>query len=258
MRLTQGFGALLFVVTVMGVTADRLGAQELSAQAWELETKGEAGQARQSLQKAAESRPNDAAAAPAYAEFLDRHRDPDTRMEIGSFCWRRNICMARASERMIAARRLAILDLLAGDRAAAVRHLEQYHAAGGRDLNSRRPPPSPEKTDHPNPRPSALLRPHGRAVSRIEARRPAARARAQRGHQRLSGRQRQRSAGADRIPEAGDPLSFPGPRARKTRPVQDKVIQHRNLRFHRKPASCCACSATACAAAAAAKWCWKR
>ncbi len=131
MRLTQGFGALLFVVTVMGVTADRLGAQELSAQAWELETKGEAGQARQLLQKAAESRPNDAVAVLAYAEFLDRHRDPDTRMEYRKLLLAAQHLHGAASERMIAARRLAILDLLAGDRAATSKDLEEFRAAGG-------------------------------------------------------------------------------------------------------------------------------
>ena len=37
----------------------------------------------------------------------------------------------------------------------------------------------------------------------------------------------------------------------------DKVHQDRDVRFHRRPANCCAFSATACAAAAAATWCWK-
>ena len=53
--------------------------QDLGSEAWQLETKGEGVEAQARLQKAVEAAPNDAAALRAYAEFLDRHRDPGAR-----------------------------------------------------------------------------------------------------------------------------------------------------------------------------------
>ena len=109
-------------------------AQDLSAEAWQLESKGEALQAHERLQKAAEASPNDAGVLRAYAEFLDRHRDPAAR-EIYT---RLEQALARSGasnqERAAVARRQAILDLLAGDREAAVRHVEAYRTAGGNGL----------------------------------------------------------------------------------------------------------------------------
>ncbi len=129
MRLTQLF--LVLSVTVLGITGGRLRAQDRNAEAWQMETKGQAGEARQHLQKAAAARPNDAAALTAYAEFLDRHRDPDARPE-----YRKLLTVLKSSngpkaQRAMAARRLTILDLVAGDREAATRDLEEFRAAGG-------------------------------------------------------------------------------------------------------------------------------
>ena len=54
-------------------------AQDLGGDAWQLEMKGDALQARELLQRAVEAAPDDPAALRAYAEFLDRHRDPAAR-----------------------------------------------------------------------------------------------------------------------------------------------------------------------------------
>ncbi len=54
-------------------------AQNPGADAWQLEARGEGGQAREQLQKASDAAPGNAAALRAYAEFLDQHRDPAAR-----------------------------------------------------------------------------------------------------------------------------------------------------------------------------------
>ena len=62
MRLTPKFGTAVLAVAALGIIGDRLGAQDLNAEAWRMETKGQATEARQHLQKAAAERPKDAAA----------------------------------------------------------------------------------------------------------------------------------------------------------------------------------------------------
>ena len=115
-------------------------ADDLNLHAWQMETKGDPAGAREFLERSAQG--GSADSLEAYAQFLDRHHDPAAR-EV----YEKLLNKAQGDLRVYAASRLAILDLLAGDRAAAVRHLEQYHAAGGRDLNLAPPAaPSPEKS----------------------------------------------------------------------------------------------------------------
>ena len=104
------------------------GADDYAARAWQMESKGEAAEAREFLQRAAQSGGTEAELV--YAQFLDRHRDPAAR-EAYEKVWN----SARGEQREFAARRLVVLDLIAGDRDAAQRHLDQYRTAGGRDLN---------------------------------------------------------------------------------------------------------------------------
>jgi len=127
-------------------------AQNPSAEAWRLEVKGEGAQAREQLQKAAEASPANAAALRAYAEFLDRHRDPAAReayahlfdaLTRGNPSGAARPGGARNEPLALIARRQAILDLLAGDRASAARHMEAYRAAGGAGLALPGPPPAP-------------------------------------------------------------------------------------------------------------------
>jgi hypothetical protein len=102
-------------------------AEDFSARAWQMESKGEAAEARDYLQHAAQTGGVDAKLA--YAEFLDRHRDPAAR-DAYEKVWDG----ARGEQREFAARRLVLLDLIAGDRDGAQHHLEDYRSAGGRDL----------------------------------------------------------------------------------------------------------------------------
>jgi hypothetical protein len=125
---------LFWVCSIVGVAGFGVSGQDLGGVAWQLESSGEAGQARDRLQKAVEASPSDAAALRAYAEFLDRHRNPAARDVYA----RLNEALKRAGapQAQIAAvaRREAILDLIAGDQTSAARHIEEYRAAGGAGL----------------------------------------------------------------------------------------------------------------------------
>ncbi|MBV9504554.1 MAG: hypothetical protein JO323_06060 [Acidobacteriia bacterium] len=98
-----------------------------------LEAAGDVGGARAALRRVAESRPNDGAALQSYAEFLERYNDPGSRA-----LYARALPLLRQSNDLpnaaAAARRLAILDLEAGDRDGAGRDLETYRAITGKTL----------------------------------------------------------------------------------------------------------------------------
>ncbi len=97
------------------------GADDLSLRAWQMESKGEAAAARDFLERSAQAGTADS--LEAYAQFLDRHHDPAARDAYEKF-----LKSAPADQRGMAVRRLVMLDLVAGDRDAAGRHLEQYRA----------------------------------------------------------------------------------------------------------------------------------
>jgi len=99
-------------------------AQDLSARAWQLESKGDAAGARDLLERSARGGSFDA--LNAYAQFLDRHHDPETRA-----VYKKLIETSNGLERSRVARRLVELDLIAGLRDDAARDLELYHGAGG-------------------------------------------------------------------------------------------------------------------------------
>ncbi len=108
--------------------------QDLTGTAWQLEARGDAIAAREQLQKAAERSPNDPLALEAYAEFLELHHDPAAREAYGKLSQLLARNNGNPTERAKVARRLAILDLLAGDRASASRHLDDFRTAGGSGL----------------------------------------------------------------------------------------------------------------------------
>ena len=108
--------------------------QDLAAEAWRLESGGDAEQAGRNLRQAAASAPNDPSTLRAYAEFLDQHRDPAAREAYARLSQLLQRTNAPAAQRASAAQRLAVLDLLAGDRAAVERDLQAYSGAGGKDL----------------------------------------------------------------------------------------------------------------------------
>src|SRR5947209_11349738 len=125
---------LSWVLVTLCAAAVGASAQDLAAEAWQLESKGEALQARDRLQKAVEAAPNNAAALRAYAEFLDRHRDPAAREAYTRLDQALASNTASPNDRTLVNRRLAVLDMIEGDRAAAGRHLDAFRAAGGRGL----------------------------------------------------------------------------------------------------------------------------
>lgn len=125
------------LVAVLGFGLSLCQGQDVSGEVWRLESKGEAQQAREQLRKAAAASPSDPSALRAYAEFLDRHRDPDARA-----AYARLEGALSGSDRIAVLRRLAILDLLAGDRESAVKHVEAFRQAGGSGLSLSAEPPS--------------------------------------------------------------------------------------------------------------------
>ena len=135
--------------------------QGLAAEAWRLENSGDAEQALRRLRDAATSAPNDAAALRAYAEFLDEHRDPAAREAYARLSQVLERTGAPAEQRAEVAQRLAVLDLLAGDREASARDLQAYSAAGGKDLALPPPRTTSAAQLHRDSRAAAFLRAHG-------------------------------------------------------------------------------------------------
>ncbi len=116
-------------IPVIGIfAAAAWGADDFTSRAWQLESKGDAAEARDYLQRAAQTGAVDAELA--YAQFLDRHRDPTARE-----AYEKIVQTAQGEPRISAAGRLVLLDLIAGDRKAAQQDLEQYRSAGGRDYS---------------------------------------------------------------------------------------------------------------------------
>jgi hypothetical protein len=99
-----------------------------------MEASGDVAGARSALLRTAEARPSDATALTNYAEFLDRYGDPASHQ-----AYSRLLTFLRQNGEIpataVIARRLAALELEAGDRDAAVRDLETYRAATGRNLS---------------------------------------------------------------------------------------------------------------------------
>src|SRR5579871_6261868 len=123
----KSFGSAFFAFIGLILPA---AAQDLSLRAWQLESRGDASAAHELLERGAQSDSATVADVRAYAEFLDRHQAPETRQ-----AYERLLRAATPAQKAPVARRLAILDLLAGDQEAARKHLEVYQAAGGHDLS---------------------------------------------------------------------------------------------------------------------------
>src|SRR5450759_3157530 len=126
------------IVIVAFVSSPILGAQSLDS-IQKMEASGDTMGARAALSGAAQGNPNSVAAWTAYAEFLDRYGDPGARDAYGKLlvALRNGGDPARAAT---VARRLALLDLLAGDRNAANTDLDAYRAAGGKAVSLGAPP----------------------------------------------------------------------------------------------------------------------
>ena len=98
----------------------------------QLEAAGDSAGARTTLARAAQSSA-DPTALLSYAEFLERYGDPDARA-----AYRKAVAAMEksgsADRRAAILRRLVVLDLIAGDSAAATRSAEQYSRMSGNQL----------------------------------------------------------------------------------------------------------------------------
>ncbi len=130
--LTLGRGvACLF----LGIAQAQNAAPDLAREAGQLEAKGEAAQAADLLSQAAQRSPDNPAVLRAYADYLGRHNDRGARAAYEKLSTALARTGASPDQRAAVDRRLAILDLLVGDRDAAARHLAAYQKEGGTGLS---------------------------------------------------------------------------------------------------------------------------
>lgn len=120
LRSVAGVALLTLGVALGGVPAWGWNAVELVREVRALEGKGEMREARQLLQRAVRENPRDPATLAAWAAFLDQRRDPAAREAYEQLLALPGL---EPTLRRDSARRLAALDLIAGDRAAAERRL---------------------------------------------------------------------------------------------------------------------------------------
>jgi hypothetical protein len=104
-------------------------AQDLSERAWQLEMNGDGPGAEALLQQAANQVPPNPPALKAYAEFLDRHRDP-----LAAQVYTRLLTVTDGRERAEVARRLLLIDARNADWSAAQKHMEIFQQAKGAGL----------------------------------------------------------------------------------------------------------------------------
>ncbi|HCC56155.1 MAG TPA: hypothetical protein DEQ47_02630 [Solibacterales bacterium] len=109
--------------------ASSVQASDIVDKAQQAERAGDPTQAESILAKAA-SQSRDVEVRRAYAEFLDRYDEAGTRAAYRSYL---ELAPTPSPEAEQALRRLALLDSIAGDRAAYDADLAQYRAAGGHD-----------------------------------------------------------------------------------------------------------------------------
>jgi hypothetical protein len=133
------------IVILASASSPILGEQSLDS-IQKMEASGDSMGARAALARAAQTSPNSVAAWTAYAEFLDRYGDPGAREAYGHLlaALRNNGDSTRAAA---TARRLALLDLLAGDRNAADAHLAAYRADGKGASPGTLPPAKPPASE---------------------------------------------------------------------------------------------------------------
>ena len=110
------------IVIIVSASSAALGEQNLD-QIQKLEASGDTVGARTALAHAAQSNPNSVPAWTAYAEFLDRYGDPGARDAYAKVLAALNNSGDTARGAVVA-RRLALLDLVNGDRGSATRNLD--------------------------------------------------------------------------------------------------------------------------------------
>jgi hypothetical protein len=116
-----------FIPVIIALTFTPAIHADETAKARLLEKEGDSLGARAVLKAAAAA--NDPEAQLAYAEFLHRYRDPEARA-----AYERLLSTLDGPKKNQIARRLVLLDLLAGDRDGAAKAYEVYRGTGGGDL----------------------------------------------------------------------------------------------------------------------------
>ena len=150
-RLPLGFIQKFLWVGV--VAASGAFAQDAASQANRLEADGDAAGAQRVLHDAAQAPSATPQQLLGYAEFLDRYRNPGARAAYEKAV----TALPAGAAKTGALRRLVLLNLTAGDRAAAQRHLSVYRATGATDLDATIPTSTPEESltsNIPGPLPS--------------------------------------------------------------------------------------------------------
>jgi len=127
-------GSTVVVLTVaLTCCVPALAVNETLTRARQMEDTGNAAGARALLQEAVRSASSDAELLTGYAACLERTHDPEARAAFRKAAaeWKKQ---NRNSEAAAAQRRAVMLDLIAGDRAAAETDLGEYRELGGNDL----------------------------------------------------------------------------------------------------------------------------
>ena len=246
------------VLTLLFLTP--LGADDALDRARQLEKSGDVAGARMALSAAAQRSSSDVEALREYADFLNRYGDPESRAAyIKAF---EAAEKAGDRDRMAAvARELVILDLVAGDRAAAAQHIEAYHAAGGKAWLS--PPTWKPALAQTDPKQMAYVPGPLRSFNRMAA---------------ISSE----INSEDVLPALARNVVTNGYQASHSNEALEQTeylkLVHRTFHRHassirwlaqtrcfvwrpairRTQANCCGSSDIGCAGAAAAKLCWKR
>ena len=121
----------VFVTVFLALSGTLFAQTTETFKARQLELSGDASEGRAVLQRAAQAANAGPEALQAYADFLDSHRDPEARPILEKL-----LKVSTGKRANYVARRLVLLDLLANDRASALRHFQAYTASGGGDLTA--------------------------------------------------------------------------------------------------------------------------
>ena len=116
-------------------------AQDLVTRVRQMEVRGDSAGALELLRDTVRQQPQNLENAALYAEFLDRRGDFKARVAYADLLSKLNGDQRKKAE---IARRVIVLDLIAGDNQAAARHLEIYRASGGADIEASAIRPRPE------------------------------------------------------------------------------------------------------------------
>ena len=125
MAMNSGYRRL--AIGLMGSAAMLMGADDLTTRARQLELQGQSRQAKQVLENAVRSAPQDIASLTAHAEFLDGRRDPETRAAYEQLL---SVAGPNSQSGKMALRRLTSLDLLSSNRTSAEQRLGILRKAG--------------------------------------------------------------------------------------------------------------------------------